>query len=306
MSYAMRKSRVLELLRRGETVVCTKLNLADSRAAEIAALSGFDCVWTDMEHVANDWSAIERTILAAKVHQTDTIVRVARGGYSDYVRPLELDAAGIMVPHVMSAADAAEVVRHTKFHPLGLRPVDGGNADGAYCMVGLDDYMRQANEERFTIIQIEDVEPLEELEAIVSMPGIDIVFFGPGDFSQSIGCPGQMDHPLLLETRRRIGELAARHGKFAGTVGSVDNFATLVGEGYRFISVGADVVGLGQYYQGLMQGLRHVASPADAVGGTGAVSEPGETARPAHPGGNGAPGSTGGGLYSGRSGEAEA
>jgi len=250
--YTMRPSRVLRKLRAGEVAYCTKLNLADSRAAEIAAMSGFDCVWTDMEHVPNDWSMIEKQILAAKAYGVDTIVRVSRGSNSDYIRPLEIDAAGIMVPHIISLADAKAVVRSTKFHPLGLRPVDGGNADGGFCNISFTDYLQQANEERFNIMQIEDVEPLDELEEIIALPGLDMIFFGPADFSQSIGTPGQMDHPLLLETRERIAELAVKHGKFAGTVGSTGNAEVLVKMGYRFISIGADVVALSQYFRNLI------------------------------------------------------
>ena len=251
-TFVMRPSRVLSKLRAGKVALCTKLNLADPRAAEIAAMSGFDCIWTDMEHVGNDWSTVEKQIMAGKLHDVDTLVRVARGSYSDYIRPLEMDAAGIMVPHVMNVDEARAVVRNTKFYPLGLRPVDGGNADGAYCNIAFTDYIRQANEERFNVIQIEDVEALEQLEEIVSLPGVDIIFFGPGDFSQSIGAPGQMDHPLILETRKRIAELAIKHGKFAGTVGGVGNYEELVDMGYRFISIGADVIALSQYYRSIL------------------------------------------------------
>ena len=128
----MRPSRTLAKLRSGGVASCCfKLNLADARAAEIAAMAGFDCLWTDREHVPNDLSAVEKIIWAAKAHNADVIVRVPRGSYSDYIRPLELDAAGIMVPHIMSLADAQNVVRMTRFHPVGRRPVDGGNADGA-------------------------------------------------------------------------------------------------------------------------------------------------------------------------------
>ncbi len=249
---SMRPSRSLNKLRNGEVVLCVKLNLADSRAAEIAAMSGVDCIWTDMAHVANDWSVIERQILAAKAHDVDLIVRVARGSYSDLVRPFELDASGIMVPHVMSLADAKAIVNQTKFHPLGRRPVDGGNADGGYCLIDFNDYLRQANEKRFNILQIEDPEPLNELEQIAALPGVDMLFFGPGDFSQGIGVPGQFDHPKVIETRRRVAEVAAAHGKYAGTVGSTGSWEELVDMGYRFINVGADVVGLGQYFRHLV------------------------------------------------------
>ncbi|MDF2721907.1 MAG: aldolase [Paenibacillus sp.] len=244
----MRKSRVLQKLRNGETVFSIKMNLSDSRISEIAALAGFSCIWTDMEHTSNDWSAIEKQILAAKAYDADTVVRVARGSYSDLVRPLELDAAGIMVPHVMSLADAQAIVRQTKFHPLGLRPADGGNADGGFCSIPFTDYIREANEQRFIILQIEDPEPLDELDAIASLPGVDMLFYGPGDFSQAIGAPGQIDHPLVIETRKRVAEAAAKAGIYAGTVGSVDNCKELREMGYRFINLGADILGLYRYF----------------------------------------------------------
>jgi len=243
----MRPSRVLKKLRAGEVVSCFKLNLGDARAVEIAALAGFDCVWTGMEHIANDWSVIEQQVWASKAHGVDLLVRVSRGGYSDYIRPLELDAAGIMVPHVMSLADAKAVVRMTRFHPIGRRPLDGGNADGAYCNIDLADYVKQANAERFIVLQIEDPEPLAEVDAIAALEGIDMLFFGPGDFTHGLGVPGQFDHPKVSEARRRVAEAAVSKGKFAGTVGNPRALPELVEMGYRFISMGSDVVGLSAY-----------------------------------------------------------
>ncbi len=256
--YHMRKSRVLAKLRAGGTVLCFKVNLADARAVEIAGLVGFDCTWTDLEHVANDWSVIEQQVWAGKAHDMDIMVRVSRGSYSDHVKALELDAAGIMVPHVMSLADARRVVSMTRFHPVGRRPVDGGNADGAYTGVDMQDYFREANAERFVCVQIEDPEPLPELEQIASLDGIDVIFFGPADFSQGIGAPGVWDHPKLLETRRRIADVCRTHGKFAGTVGSPSNLKELTGLGYRFFGMGADVVALMQYSTGLLAECRKV------------------------------------------------
>ena len=241
---AMRPSRVLRKLRAGQVVWSYKLNFESARAAEIVAMAGFDCIWTDMEHTAADWSLIERQVWATKAPDADLMVRVARGSYSDYVRPLELDAAGIMVPHIMSAADARTVTRTTRFHPVGRRPVDGGNADGAYCGIDFKAYLQQANRERFVVIQIEDPEPLTELDEIASVEGIDMLFFGPGDFSHGIGAPGQWDDPRIGDARKRVVEACRRHGKFAGTVGSPDNAADLVKMGYQFINLGADVIAL--------------------------------------------------------------
>ena len=245
----MRKSRVLRKMRGGEVAGCVKLNLNDARNAELAAMCGVDCIWIDMEHVGSDWKYIEDAVRAAKIYDCDTLTRVAKGSYSDYIRPLEADSTGIMVPHLMSLAEAREIVYYTKFYPVGRRPYDGGNADGKFTLVGGDDYMREANEERFTVVQIEDPEPLAELEEICALPGIDMIFFGPGDFSQGIGAPNQFSDPRIDEARRRIADAATRHGKFAGTVGGAGNFDTLVEMGYQFISVGADVVLLAAGYQ---------------------------------------------------------
>ena len=121
-------------------------------------------------------------------------------------------------------------------------------------------YLKEANEQRFVILQIEDPEPLDELEAIAALPGYDMLFFGPGDFSQGIGAPGVWDHPLLIETRKRIAEAAKKNGKFAGTVGSPANLKELNEMGYQFVSIGADVVGLKNYYASLLQAFDNTSS----------------------------------------------
>ena len=254
----MRESRVLRKLRAGENVNCFKLNLCDGHVAELAAMSGFDCIWLDREHVAQDWSVIAAQNWAAKVYDTDVMVRISRGSYSEYVKPFEMDATGIMVPHIMNLDDAKNVVRMTRFHPVGRRPIDGGNSDGGYTAVDFGEYLEQSNRQRFIALQIEDPEPLDELEAIADLEGYDMLFFGPGDFSQGIGAPGQWDHPKLLETRELVAKTARKYGKFAATVGSLANLGQLIDMGYSFINLGADVVGLINYCQGLAEGFRNI------------------------------------------------
>lgn len=252
----MRKSKVLQKLRAGETTSCFKVNLADARVCEIAAISGFDCIWMDQEHIGQDWSIVASGVWATKAHNTDIMVRVSRGAYSDYIRPLELDATGIMVPHIMGVEDAKRIIQWTRFYPVGLRAIDGGNADAAYTALDFNEYLKQANEERFVIFQIEDPEPLEELEAIAALDGFDMLFFGPGDFSQGIGAPGDWKNPKLLEARKRVAAVANKYGKFAGTVGSTENLAELVAMGYHFVSVGADVVAVKNYCQDIVSSFR--------------------------------------------------
>jgi len=257
----MRPSRVLRKLRHGEPASCVKLNTCDPRVVEIAcASSGFDCVWLDNEHTPTDWLIIENMIRAAKIYDVDTVVRVSKGSYSDYLRPFEADAAGIMVPHLMSAAEAKQIVRTTRFHPVGRRPVDGGNVDGAFCRIDFREYLQQANKERFVIVQLEDPEPFQELDEIASVPGFDMLFFGPGDFSHGIGKAGQWDAPEIAAARRAVAEAARRHGKFAGTVCGPDTIGAMRDEGFQFLSIGADVVGLLAYFDGLARAFKQAES----------------------------------------------
>ena len=254
----MRPSVVLRKLRAGEFVSCFKVNLLDPRATEIAAISGFDCVWVDQEHIGQDWSILAANVWASKAHDVDLLVRVSRGSYSDYIKPLELDASGIMVPHLKSLQDAEKVVQMTRFHPVGCRAVDGGNNDAAFTAVNFKDYLKEANQQRFVILQIEDQEALSELDAIGALEGYDMLFFGPGDFSQSIGAPGVWDHPKLISARRRVAEVANKNGKFAGTVGNISNLAELRKLGYQFVNMGADVLGLSQYCQQIVREIEDV------------------------------------------------
>ena len=257
----MRPSRVLEKLRRGEIASCTKMNTSDTRVVDIAAMSGVDCVWLCQEHTGNTLNDIENQIRAAKVFDVDTIVRVQRGNYSNLIRPLELDASGIMVPHLMSAQEGRDIVRWTRFAPVGRRPIDGGNADGLYCQLSGEDYLRGANRERMLIVQIEDPEPLDELEEIASIEGIDMLFFGPGDFSHAIGVPFQMNHPKVVEVRRRVAKAALDHGKFAGTVASPDSIDELIDMGYRFLNIGADVLILSEGFNKVAEAFRNAKKP---------------------------------------------
>lgn len=256
----MRRSRTLELLRAGKTVLSVKLNTTDPRVTEMAAMMDIPCLWLDMEHTANDYSVLEKQIYAAKAYDADILARVPRGSYSDYIHPLELDAAGIMVPHVMSVEDAKRVVHYTRFYPIGRRPVDGGNADAKYCNIDQAEYNRQANDQRFIIFQIEDPEAMEQIDDIAAVEGYDMLFFGPGDYSHSIGHSGEIDHPEVVKGFERVAEAALKAGKFAGTVGGMGNVADRIAMGYRFINIGADVVAISQYFKQLSDFAKSISA----------------------------------------------
>lgn len=255
-------SRILARMRSGRQATVFKVNLSEPRVVEIAGLVGVDAVWLCHEHVPNDWISTENQIRAARLHGIDALVRVSRGSYSDYIRPLEAGAAGIIVPHVESADEARRIVSWTRFHPIGQRALDGGNVDGQFCLLPTHEYIRLSNEERVIILQIESPIALAAVDEIAAVPGFDGLLFGPADFSHRIGKVDQMDAPEVVTARRLVAAAARRHGKFAMTPGLIAPYAELVDEGYRVFGVGADVLAVAEYLQ---RGLQSVATPPETV-----------------------------------------
>ncbi len=249
----LRPSRILRELRSGQSSTVIKINLNDPRIIELAGLAGASAVWLCNEHVPNDWLNLEHQIRAAKLHDLDTIVRVSKGGYSDYNKPFECDATAIMVPHIISADEARNVVDMVRCRPLGSKPLDGGNMDGAFCQVSLADYCHHCNTEKFVILQIESPEALEVVEEIAAVPGFDALLFGAGDFSHRIGKLGQVTSPEVVAARKRVHAAAIKHGKHAAVASLFGQKDQLIEEGTRVFTLGADVLELGNAFHKLVK-----------------------------------------------------
>ncbi len=249
----LRPSRILRELRNGQNSTILKLNMGDPRIVELAGLAGASAVWLCNEHVPNDWLNMEHQIRAAKLHDMDTIVRVNKGGYSEYVKPFECDATGIMVPHITSADEARNVVDMVRCRPLGSKALDGGNMDGLFCQVPLADYAHHCNTEKFVILQIESPEALEIVEEIAAVPGYDMLLFGAGDFSHRIGKLGQATHPEVVAARKRVHAAAVKHGKYVAVASLFGQKDQLIEEDTRIFTLGADVLELGAAFHKLVK-----------------------------------------------------
>jgi len=240
----MRTSRVLREIKEGKLVSCLKLNIVHPGIVELAGLAGASSVWICNEHVPSDWSTLEHAIRAAKIHDTDVIIRVSKGSYSDYTKPFEADAAGIMIPHVTSAEEAGWIVDNCRFQPLGRRALDSGNTDGHFCQIPMQEYIELSNREKFIILQIESPEGVKNVEEIAAVPGYDFLLFGPGDYAHLIGQAGDIFHPDVLKARAKVEEAARRHGKMLFAVGAQGTPKELLQRGYVVSCVGSDVISL--------------------------------------------------------------
>ena len=219
----MKKCIVREKMRRDEPVMCIKQNFMNPNLTELIGYSGVDCIWICNEHQAIDRSLLENMTRTCKISGADIMIRTSfAGNYTDLIQPLEFGAQGLMIPHIHSAEQVRTIVRECRFHPLGMRGIDGVNQDADQGMCPLEEYLRFANDNTFIMVQIEDVEALSHVDEIASVPGLDIVFLGPCDFSQSIGHPGEIHHPKVWDAIMRTSEACAKYGVYCGTPGLGD------------------------------------------------------------------------------------
>ena len=136
-----RKSRIKRTIDAGKVATILKCNTVDIKVAEIFALAQPDAIWLCMEHGSLDYNQAENQSNAAKIYDVDSLLRVNRGSYSNYIRGLEVDCTGLIIPQIKSLADAKEIEEFTKFPPIGKRGVDGGNNDGKYTKLDMADYI---------------------------------------------------------------------------------------------------------------------------------------------------------------------
>lgn len=209
----MRTSRIKAKLSRNEPVLITQLHLVDPSVFELASLMGFDGIWMDMEHHGYSLETASTLIRAARVGGSDIVARPAKGEFMRMGRMLEVGATGIMYPRCRDGAEAAEVVTWTKFAPLGRRGFDGAGADAPYCTMPVADYVQQANEQTFLIIQLEEQHAVDQAEAIAAVEGVDVLMFGPADYSVLEGIPGQFNHPKVQTAVLKIAAAARNQGK---------------------------------------------------------------------------------------------
>jgi 4-hydroxy-2-oxoheptanedioate aldolase len=236
-------SRVRQRWAEGKPVLFTSACLADPAVAELIGLQGFDCIFVDLEHQSTSVERAAHMIRAARVGGADVLARPAKGEFMRMGRLLEAGAMGILYPRCDDAAEAREVVRWAKFAPLGERGFMGCDPDSGYGMTGMMQYVREANRQTWLAIQIESPAAVKHARAIAELEGVDVIFFGPCDFSLLCGTPGQFDRGKVPDAMREVCRETLAAGKRFGTVAfDLQHVQPLLDMGASLISYGADLL----------------------------------------------------------------
>ncbi len=209
----MQPNRVKKILRDGGLALGTYVGgIADPQVVEIIGHAGFDAAFIDMEHTSFDLRDVQLMVMAAERVGITPIVRTPGFDPAFILRLLDMGVQGIQLPHIGDARATREAVKAVRYAPLGERGMAGASRASDYGTIAITEHIEQSNREITLAVMIEDLPAVEQIDAIASTDGIDIVAVGPSDMSRALGVSGTSDHPKLIEVVHRVAEAVRKGG----------------------------------------------------------------------------------------------
>ena len=245
-----------DALKAGKPMIGTLLTVASPEVAEALALLGFDWIFIDLEHGSLSIKDAQIAIQAV-ANRSFTLVRVPDGTPENIKRVMDTGCSGIIVPMVSSESYARRIVAMAKYPPLGERSVGLGRAQG----YGLrfTEYLSSANDQTAVIVQIEHRDAIASVGQIVAVPGIDAVFVGPYDLSNSMGLVSQVGHADVVAAIDKVRAACARTSTAMGIYCSnADQARNEIKAGVRMVAVGTDIMHMANSARSTLDALRGV------------------------------------------------
>ncbi len=252
------------LSRRGRPLLMAMQLIPRLEITEIVAGAGYDAIAIDLEHAPFAREELPALLAAARGGGLAAVVRVPGLDPAAIGGALDAGADGVIVPGVVSSADARRAVAATRFPPEGTRGVNGYVRAGAYG--GDARYLARANGAAACFVMIEGPDALAAVDEIVATPGLDGVLIGPFDLSAGLGVLGEVHHPSVRAAARRVAAAARAAGVAAAIFAtSPADAESWIAEGVRVIALGVDTNVLLQAFTALVQGVPG-AAPAPSPG----------------------------------------
>jgi len=234
-------NRVKALLKAGKPAIGAATMLPSPPAAEILAQAGFDWLWIDMEHAPVNLETAHRMIQATQGTETAPIVRVPWNLHWLAKPVLDMGAMGVVMPQVSSKQEALDAVQAVRYPPEGVRGLSPGFAALRWGL-SMPEYLKIANNEIMAILLIEHIEAVNHIDEILTVPGVDLIFVGPGDLSASMGLLGQTTHARVEDAIQKVLAATKKAKVPAGILAvTPDDANRRIQQGFQFILVGSDM-----------------------------------------------------------------
>jgi 2-dehydro-3-deoxyglucarate aldolase/4-hydroxy-2-oxoheptanedioate aldolase len=260
-------NRFKQKLRNGETVFGQMvLELFTPGIGPMLSACGMDFVIYDMEHGRCDINLVSEMIASCRGADIVPMARVPDVDSAPLSRVLDLGARGVMVPRVETRAQMERVVSGLKYAPVGKRGVALGIAHDLY-RAGGPSFFEQSNNDTVIIAIIETARAYENLEEIISVPGLDVAWMGHFDLTVSMGIAAQFEHPRFLAAMDALVDACHRHNVAAGFLPPTPADAVRwIRKGFRAISLGSDIgvfmSAVRAFHDGVLAGNAADAVPA--------------------------------------------
>ncbi len=237
-------------LRKGKRVFGAWSMLASPIVMNVIAHAGVDFIIIDMEHGAMSFETVEMQLYASESAGCTPVVRLGEANEGAILHALETGAQSLMISHVSTAAEAECIVKATRYHPEGVRGLSPFTRNHGYSDEKIAGKLHAANEQMFVGVLVEGREGLDQLEKICEVKNLDMVYLGIYDLSQSVGFPGEVNHPQVVKIVRDCAQLINDKGLVAGSVARDREYIDLlVDSGFRFISYRVDAAVLREGYE---------------------------------------------------------
>ena len=251
----MRENRLRTLWKNDQAVVNGWLAIPNSFSTEVMAHQGWDSLTIDLQHGVIDYAAMVTMLQAISTTATVPVVRVPWLEPGIIMKTLDAGAYGVICPMVSTREEAQRFVAYTNYAPRGTRSFGPVRAT----LYGGADYPTQANDTIVRFAMIETAQALDNLDAILSVEGLDAIYIGPSDLSLALGCKPVFDDvdPKAQEAIDHILERAKAHGLVAGIHnGTPEGAMARIAKGFRFVTVGSDARLLAAGSQDLLGAMR--------------------------------------------------
>ncbi len=227
----------------GKVCVGMTLTMNSPVIAELLSHIGLDWLWLEMEHTALSEEAVLTMLQATNGADVSTVVRVPWNDKVTIKRVLDTGPDGIIIPLVNSREEAEQAVNAMKYPPWGER---GAGLSRAQCYgIAMGEYMQSANDEVMTILMIEHIKAVENIEEILSVKGVDSIMVGALDLSGSMGLLGQTDHADVEAAIQKVLAAAKAAGMPCGIITvDPDTANRRIKEGFTNLIIGIDVLNL--------------------------------------------------------------
>lgn len=224
----------------------------------MAVDAGLDWVAIDAEHGSFDWHDIERHVRAAVRSDTVLLVRVAELNIGLFKRSLDIGADGVAVPFISTGDDLRRALAYVQYPPRGLRAVGGDRATcWGQCFA---EHVAEADQNVLLLPNLETLEAARNIDRMLAVPGAEVFFFGPADFSASAGHAGEWEGPGVAEALLEMKDRVRAAGKHCGIIARGPEDLLLRREqGFRMLGIGVDS---GLLLRGLHRALSSLGRPS--------------------------------------------